>query len=202
MKKEKPIMRPFLKFLLLGLLCGAVIVGIILLTAPFAEDTYEGDGFKTPEAAVTAYLEALRNCDTEAMEKTFAIETMMKNIDMAAYWSYNRYDYDNPYGNDTLLPTDFSFGYELMVENRRASLSNCIVSPFFMAAEGAFDDLRAYCDNAVAGFNSYSEDEIEDFIDSHRRSDYAPVLRDPAGGKIPGQRIESDFRELLWWQSP
>lgn len=176
MKKEKTVMHPFWKFLLLGLLCGAVIVGIILLVDPFAEDTYEGTGFKTPEAAVTGYLEALRNCDTEAMQKTFAIETMMKNIDMAAYWSYNRYYYDSTYGNDTLLPTDFSFGYDLMVENRRASLSNCIVSPFFMAAEGAFGDLKAYTDNAVTGFNSYSEDEIEDYMDSHRRSDYAPVL--------------------------
>lgn len=150
-----------------------VIVGLVLLIDPFPEDTYEGEGFKTPEAAVRGYLEAPRDCDTEAMQKTFAIETMMEHYDVAEYWAYTAVNWKTTTPNINLLPSDFSFGYDLMLENRLASLANDILTPFYMASEGAFENLEAYC----AEINYISDpDEILSFYDSHRRSVYEPVL--------------------------
>lgn len=173
--KKKKAMRPFWKFLLLGLLCGAVIVGVLVLIDPFPEDNYEGDGFKTPEAAVRGYLEALRDCDTEAMQKTFAIETMMAHYDVAEYWAYTAVNWSTSRQCIDLLPSDFPFGYDLMLENRLASLANDIVTPFYMASEDAFENLEAYYEGNYYPSTS-DPDEIQAFYDSHRRSVYEPVL--------------------------
>lgn len=181
MKQNKKAMRPFWKCMLLGLLCGVVIVGALLLIDPFSEDTYEGsedtyegDGFQSPEAAVRGYLEALRDCDTEAMQKTFAIETMMEHYDVAEYWTFTAVDWSTSAPNINLLPSDFPFGCDLMTESRLASLANDIVSPFYMAAEGAFEDLAAYSQSYYP--NISDPDEIEAFYEKHRRSDYEPIL--------------------------
>ena len=45
----------------------------------------EGPGFDSPEEAVSAYLEALKNGDVEGMLATFAIETYVAEMDAQAY---------------------------------------------------------------------------------------------------------------------
>ena len=45
----------------------------------------EGPGFDSPEEAVSAYLEALKNGDAEGMLSTFAIETYVAEMDAQAY---------------------------------------------------------------------------------------------------------------------
>ena len=44
----------------------------------------EGPGFDSPEEAVTAYLEALKNGDARGMLSTFAIETYVSEVDAQA----------------------------------------------------------------------------------------------------------------------
>ena len=45
----------------------------------------EGPGFDSPEEAVSAYLEALKNGDAAGMLSTFAIETYVAEMDAQAY---------------------------------------------------------------------------------------------------------------------
>ena len=55
-------------------------------TAPAIQ--YEGPGFDTPDAAVTCYLEGLKNLDFEQMLSAFAWETQVSHYNFNAY--YNR----------------------------------------------------------------------------------------------------------------
>ena len=48
-------------------------------------DSLEGPGYDSPEEAVTAYLEALKNGDARGMLSTFAIETYVAEMDAQAY---------------------------------------------------------------------------------------------------------------------
>ena len=47
---------------------------------------YEGPGFDTPEAAITCYLEGLKNLDFEQMLSAFAWETQISHYDFNAYY--------------------------------------------------------------------------------------------------------------------
>ena len=47
---------------------------------------YEGEGFATPEEALTCYMEGLKNLDFEQMMNAFAWETQMEHYDLWAYF--------------------------------------------------------------------------------------------------------------------
>ena len=47
---------------------------------------YEGEGFATPEEALTCYMEGLKNLDFEQMMSAFAWETQMEHYDLQAYF--------------------------------------------------------------------------------------------------------------------
>ena len=52
---------------------------------PIYEGSLEGPGYDSPEEAVTAYLEAMKNGDARGMLSTFAIETYVAEMDAQAY---------------------------------------------------------------------------------------------------------------------
>ncbi len=62
---------------------------------------YEGDGFDSPEDAVSAYLEGLRDLDPGRMLRAFAWETLAKHFDVAAYLDYAGFAI---FGRDDVLP--------------------------------------------------------------------------------------------------
>lgn len=49
---------------------------------------YEGDGFSTPEEAVMAYFDGLKNADVKQMLRAFAWETLAEKCDIDAYLAY------------------------------------------------------------------------------------------------------------------
>ena len=79
-KKKRGNKRPFWLGLLAGLLCGVIAVSAILLWSP-SSNTIEGKGYNSPEEAMTAYLEAMRDGDLEKAISTFAIESHVENYD-------------------------------------------------------------------------------------------------------------------------
>lgn len=90
-KKRSGGKRQFLLGLLAGLLCCAIAVSALLLW-PQSGGKIEGKGYDSPEEAVTACLEALRDGDLAKAVSTFAIESFAENFDenanlerMAAY---------------------------------------------------------------------------------------------------------------------
>lgn len=204
MKKEK---KQFIISLIAGVLCGALIVGAVFLFTGLGDDSYEGSGFSEPEDAVIAYLEALRDCDPEEMRSTFAIETMIENYDVEAAWYHNGYPAQRYSSYDTiLLPTDIAFGYDINVERRAAYLTEKIATPFALAANSAFDDMKSYIDELSVKdpIIASKEDEIEEVLDRYRRSEYERVLRsleivdiyeDPLGNEADS--IEQEYLERL-----
>ena len=52
---------------------------------PIYEGSLEGPGYDSPEEAVTAYLEAMKDGDARGMLSTFAIETYVSEMDAQAY---------------------------------------------------------------------------------------------------------------------
>lgn len=52
---------------------------------------YEGPGFDTPEAALTCYMEGLKNLDFEQMLSAFAWETQIEHFDFNAFWAGSAY---------------------------------------------------------------------------------------------------------------
>ena len=60
--------------------------GVKLQEAEAVSFKYEGDGFATPEEALTCYMEGLKNLDFEKMMSAFAWETQMEHYDLQAYF--------------------------------------------------------------------------------------------------------------------
>lgn len=82
-KKRSGGKRQFLLGLLAGLLCCAITVSALLLW-PQSGGKLEGKGYDSPEEAVTACLEALRDGDLGKAVSTFAIESFAEYFDEAA----------------------------------------------------------------------------------------------------------------------
>ena len=48
------------------------------------ETKMEGDGFDTPEEALTAYIEAFKKMDMNGMISVYAMESLLENLDLEA----------------------------------------------------------------------------------------------------------------------
>lgn len=48
------------------------------------ETKMEGDGFDTPEEALTAYIEAFKKMDMNGMISVYAMESFLENLDLEA----------------------------------------------------------------------------------------------------------------------
>lgn len=83
-KKRSGGKRQFLLGLLAGLLCCAIAVSALLLW-PQGGGKLEGKGYDSPEEAVTACLEAMRDGDLGKAVSTFAIESYAENFDETAH---------------------------------------------------------------------------------------------------------------------
>jgi len=60
--------------------------GVKLQQSAAATDKYEGEGFATPEDALTCYMEGLKNLDFEQMLSAFAWETQMEHYDLQVFF--------------------------------------------------------------------------------------------------------------------
>lgn len=80
---------------------------------------YEGEGYASPEEAVSAYLEAFRDKDIKRMLSTFAIETLMDHFQFDTY--IERMSMFNPLFY--YLPGDSEYTKAVNIESRRAHLA-------------------------------------------------------------------------------
>lgn len=201
-KKPKKSGRAFWLSALLGAACAGVIVGSLYFFGLFDRGTatYEGEGFSSPEEAITAYLEALQEGNAEKMLSTFAIETATKHYNFETDYYYRDYDTQG-YAriSSVTLPTDTGFGYNLAVHRRAAALTENIAAPFFMAAESKFDHLEEYLESCY--YDSVvlkSNKERKAYIQEHELEDCMPVLKTIKIGTIyPDERMdELDERQI------
>ena len=200
--KKKSDKKRFLLFALLGALSAGVIVLVLFLTGVFGLSKYEGSGYDTPEEAVEAYLEALKEGDTEAMLATFAIETAVDNVSFEDYYLYKRIEkYKHSW---VALPTDTEFGYDIAVQRRAAAVTELVSRPFFMAADNAFDDLKKYYEDGgysdsynIGGSDEWqtfkSPEEREAFIEEYDNGDSADFYAD--------MEINEIYINTLWQEN-
>lgn len=88
-KEKKPLDKKLLLALIAGIVCGALVMFLVLnVFAPTAGGRggkIEGSGYASPEAAIEAYVEALKKGDVSAMIATFAVETYVDNYEITTY---------------------------------------------------------------------------------------------------------------------
>jgi len=117
--RKNPLVLPVILLCLVLLLSAAGNV-FLLLTAQKEEPKFEGEGFASPEEAITAYAEAMSAGDVKAMLSTFAIESFVERYDVEeraeALRSYM------PYQNETALPENGEYVYQVNVYSHLTAL--------------------------------------------------------------------------------
>ena len=125
-----PVLAFVLGMALIAALGAALFAGGLLRFGGSGKKTtrVEGDGFETPEAAITAYAEALQAQDVERMISCFAVESYAENYD--AVKACERMGVIMPQDalwNKPLAPTESDFVAKLNVEKRRSEVLDVIV---------------------------------------------------------------------------
>ena len=117
---------------ILCVLAGAALLAVTpacsLAAESAAEETLEtkmeGDGFDTPEEALTAYIEAFKKMDMNGMVSVYAMESFLENLDLEAlvekqqvYSFRTRYNY---------IPQENPYASALNLEKRRSWITDLV----------------------------------------------------------------------------
>lgn len=122
-------------FLLLGFAAAAIVMAILLAAGILrmnlggSESRLEGEGFDSPEEAVVAYAEYLKEGDLKGMLSTFAVESYVENVDMEAFYEQmGFFDLSSKNSLGMAFPNGEGLAEEINVEMRRGSIINMIYS--------------------------------------------------------------------------
>ncbi len=143
---KKPLSLKPSKSFVKGLICGLAIMAAVMalmsytntLTFNIAKTAYtqtEGTGYRSADEAVKAYAEAFAQKDYGKMLSTFAVESYVKNYDLASY--VDRIKGYTP-GVSISLPNDNSFVDAVLRQNRISEL-NRLISYEYMQVTGIYD---------------------------------------------------------------
>lgn len=103
-----------------------------------AEQTMEGGGFDTPEAAVTFYVEQLRNMDVEGMISAYAVESFAEHYQLSKDLEYNRGSLNKRYyATSDWLSQKNSYAKMLNLEKRRNTILESIRGQYLFFAGSA-----------------------------------------------------------------
>ena len=97
---------------------------------------FEGDGFSSPEEAVSAYVEAMNEGDVNAMAATFAIETYVDHLDARASMERVRSFIMNNYSS---VPVIGPLSRSILVERRRNEITEAIYHSYLFYATAGTD---------------------------------------------------------------
>lgn len=102
--------------------------------------SFEGPGYDTPEEAVLAYIEAMRENDLDGMTSTFAIETLVENMDTRAY--IHRLSAATP-ASWRAIPADNPYAQQIFVAMAYHDVINSLYYQYllFTTAETEYADL-------------------------------------------------------------
>ena len=115
-------------FMIIGLVIGMALASVLTYClmnkdSNKASEKVEGTGYESPEKAVEAYLNYLKEGNLEGAISTFAVESYVDNYDMTEYYNYNQSFF--PYGagggqmtNGLYFDSDMS--RDLNIESRRS----------------------------------------------------------------------------------
>ena len=120
--------------------------------------TMEGDGFSTPEEAVSAYVEAMNAGDINAMVATFAVETYIDHLDAAANIRRLKIFAPNTYSS---VPVTGPLSRGILIERRRNEITELIYYSyiFYATLDTDFDRI------GTGATQTFQDDaSIENFI--------------------------------------
>lgn len=128
--QEVPPKKPFpIKIVLCSALVLSLILNIILLCSKNSASCFEGNGFSSPEAAITAYAKAFKEGDINEMISTFAVESYVDCFDleehMALVWFYQFYN------TEVGLPNDSNYKEQINYYSRTAYITQQIKNGYF-----------------------------------------------------------------------
>ena len=131
-------------------------------------ETLEGPGFDSPEEAVSAYLEALKNGDAEGMLSTFAIETYVAEMDAQAYlermWAFTPSDFRG-------APVSGPYMRQIAVYQRQAGLADGLYSQYL-----SYPWPEAYGEFSSNALRLNGEAEVEAFLSALSASTFTSTL--------------------------
>ncbi len=129
-------------FIIIGLAAGVVLTSLIacvvmMINSKKTPAKVEGAGYDSPEEAVEAYLNFLKEGDLDGAVSTFAVESCIDHYDMEKYLEWVQYvGITMPFAarQSPVLSYDSEFLRELNVESRRAYILNGICNQVISAA--------------------------------------------------------------------
>lgn len=123
----------------------------------------EAGGYDTPEKAVAAYLDGLKNTDITQMIETFAVESYVENYDFQA--QLERLKAYTPM-KDIKFPASTPLSRALNIENRRNSVSDSITRQYLTLCCPDLDQIQIISVEdaaAAADFTEALEQQVKSF---------------------------------------
>lgn len=116
------------------ILCVVFAVSVLLNVLSFMRPAtrLEGRGFRSPEAAITAYAKALRKGDVQEMLSTFAIESLDETYDLEQ--QIDQYGFFNYTQGNALLPNDSAYHTQINHYARLSSIAQQIFRGYYALA--------------------------------------------------------------------
>ena len=154
-------MKKMKKVILTGMAAALLFTGNVSAAGLFGfggSGRIEGDGFDSPEEAVTVYLDGLAHHDIKEMMSAFAVETYAENYDLERY--LERMQAYIPTYN--YIPTISDFSLELNIEQRRSDVIKLIRSHYLVLT---YSDV-VLGEDAHSAIPMEDSDSAEEFMDS------------------------------------
>lgn len=127
---EFPPKKPFpIKIALCSALVLSLILNIILLCSQNSSSHFEGKGFSSPEAAITAYAKAFKKGDIDKMISTFAVESYADCFDLENHMALT--GYYQFYHTEVGLPNDSNYKEQINYYSRAAYITQQIKNGYF-----------------------------------------------------------------------
>ena len=186
-------------FLLIGLVVGicataAVVLVLTQIKGGFGKTVkLEGEGYDTPEEAVTAYAEYLKAGDFDGIVSTFAMESREEYFSVEEF--YERINMFSPALANSgqlyvMLGNDSDFATTINLENRRSYISTNVFRQLMMIMVEQADD-----EELVSSIESNTTFTISDDDDIEAIMDFLDIFPELEDMKIKDILDESDFNE-------
>ena len=154
---------------LFGIISWALLALIIItLIFIWPSNKMEGNGFNTPEDAVEAYLIALRDCDTEKMIATFAVESFVENYNFQNI--IERTQVYQPSFTQP-IPTTNDFTTELNRLSRVNSINQSFIYQYLF-----FADTGADYENPIY-FENLNSSDITEFVNKLGSQEHIETMK-------------------------
>lgn len=127
---EFPSKKPFpIKIALCITLVLSLLLNIVLLCTQEKSSWFEGKGFSSPEAAITAYAKAFKKGDIDKMISTFAVESYVEYFDLEEHMAL--VGYYQFYNTEVGLPNDSSYKEQINCYSRTTYITQQIKNGYF-----------------------------------------------------------------------